>query len=233
MVVTASRGAARTADPAAPVSVVDSSTLALAASPALDDALRATPGFSLFRRTSSRTANPTTQGATLRGFAASGASRALVLADGVALNDPFGGWVYWNRVPQAAIDRVEVVRGAAQRPLRGGRARRRRAGPDGAARWGRDERALGRRRRHQRDGARLHVPGGRRRGAWNGSASGEASRTDGTFVVDDDTRGAADGRAGGDYLPGVVSGGVDGRGCRARAHATAFGESRRTAPSSR
>ena len=29
------------------------------------------------------------------------------------LNDPFGGWVYWSRLPQAAIDRVEIVRGAA------------------------------------------------------------------------------------------------------------------------
>jgi len=35
-----------------------------------------------------------------------------VLADGVPLNDAFGSWVYWNRVPLAAIDRVEVVRGA-------------------------------------------------------------------------------------------------------------------------
>jgi outer membrane receptor protein involved in Fe transport len=30
----------------------------------------------------------------------------------VPLNDPFGSWVYWNRVPEAAIDRVEIVRGA-------------------------------------------------------------------------------------------------------------------------
>ena len=75
--------------------------------------LRQTPGFTLFRRSSSRTANPTTQGVTLRGVSGSGASRTLVLADGVPLNDPFGSWVYWNRVPLAAIDRVEVVRGGA------------------------------------------------------------------------------------------------------------------------
>ena len=50
---------------------------------------------------------------TLRGVSGSGASRTLVLADGVPLNDPFGSWVYWNRVPLAAIDRVEVVRGGA------------------------------------------------------------------------------------------------------------------------
>src|SRR6185295_8079277 len=39
-------------------------------------------------------------------------SRSLVLADGVPLNDAFGGWVYWSKVPQAAIDRVEVQRGS-------------------------------------------------------------------------------------------------------------------------
>ena len=49
---------------------------------------------------------------TLRGVSGSGASRTLVVADGWALNDPFGSWVYWNRIPLAAVDRIEVVRGA-------------------------------------------------------------------------------------------------------------------------
>jgi hypothetical protein len=30
--------------------------------------------------------------------------------NGWALNDPFGSWV-WNRIPLAAVDRIEVVRG--------------------------------------------------------------------------------------------------------------------------
>ena len=67
----------------------------------LDDALRFVPGFTLFRRTGSRVANPTAQGVTLRGLGGSGASRALVLDDGMPMNDPFGGWVYWGRVPRA------------------------------------------------------------------------------------------------------------------------------------
>ena len=95
----------------ASTSVLDAETLLLVPGRALDDALATTPGFSLFRRSSSRVANPTAQGVSLRGLAASGASRALVLADGVPANDPFGGWVYWNRLPGAAIDRVEVARG--------------------------------------------------------------------------------------------------------------------------
>jgi outer membrane cobalamin receptor len=87
--------------------------LSTTAALALDDALRQVPGFSLFRRSGSRTANPTTQGVSLRGVGASGASRALVLEDGIPINDPFGGWVYWGRVPRESVNRVEVVRGGA------------------------------------------------------------------------------------------------------------------------
>jgi outer membrane receptor protein involved in Fe transport len=76
--------------------------------PTVDDALRNVAGFSLFRRSGSRTANPTSQGVSLRGVGASGASRALVLYDEVPLNDPFGGWVYWSRVSPEVISAVEV-----------------------------------------------------------------------------------------------------------------------------
>ncbi len=68
----------------------------LRANPALtlDDLLRQVPGFTLFRR-----------------LGASGPSRALVLEDGVPIADPFGGWVYWDRIPRAELASVEVVRG--------------------------------------------------------------------------------------------------------------------------
>lgn len=76
-----------------------------------DDFLRRLPSFSLFRRTSSLGANPTTQGASLRGIGPSGASRTLVLYDGVPFNDAFGGWVYWSQIDLEAVERIEVVRG--------------------------------------------------------------------------------------------------------------------------
>jgi outer membrane receptor protein involved in Fe transport len=79
----------------------------------LDDRLRMVPGFSLFRRSSSLAAHPTTQGISLRGIGSSGASRTLVLWDGVPLNDPFGGWIYWTRVSPEELGRVEVSRGAS------------------------------------------------------------------------------------------------------------------------
>ncbi len=78
----------------------------------IDGALRSIPGFSLFRRTDSLIANPTAQGVSLRGLGPSGASRTLILLDGVPLNDPFGGWVLWSKVPRESLAGIEVVPGA-------------------------------------------------------------------------------------------------------------------------
>ena len=112
LTVTATRTERRLGETPASVVVLSSEEIAASAAPTVDDALRQMPGFSLFRRSGSRFANPTSQGVSLRGLGASGASRALVLADGIPLNDPFGGWIYWGRVPRASLDRIEVLRGA-------------------------------------------------------------------------------------------------------------------------
>src|SRR5262249_11953721 len=105
--VTPTRTEQRLGDVPASVSVL--TTDATGASPALiaDDFLRQVPSFSLFRRTSGIAAQPTTQGVSLRGIGPSGQSRTLVLLDGIPFNDPFGGWVYWTRVPLASVDRME------------------------------------------------------------------------------------------------------------------------------
>ncbi len=111
--VSVTRTATRIGENAASIAVLRDEDLKSTAAITVDDALRQVPGFSLFRRSGSRTANPTSQGVSLRGLGASGASRAVVLADGVPLNDPFGGWVYWSRVPRNSIQQVEVLRGGA------------------------------------------------------------------------------------------------------------------------
>ena len=111
--VTATRTETRLSDTPSSVVVLSKDTLAATAAATVDDALRQVPGFTLFRRTGSRVANPTSQGVSLRGIGASGASRALVVDDGIPLNDPFGGWVYWGRIPRAALQRVELLRGGA------------------------------------------------------------------------------------------------------------------------
>jgi outer membrane receptor protein involved in Fe transport len=98
-----------------PGSTILLNTTDVVATPALrvDDVLRQVPGFSLFRRSDSRTANASNQGVSLRGLGGTAASRALVLEDGLPLVDEFGGWVYWDRVPRASLASVEVFRGGA------------------------------------------------------------------------------------------------------------------------
>src|SRR6185503_4749013 len=90
---------------------IGSHEIATAGALTIDDVLRQVPGFSLFRRSGGLTTNPTAQGVSLRGVGANGASRALVLLDGVPLNSPFGGWVYWNRVPSVNIENVSIQNG--------------------------------------------------------------------------------------------------------------------------
>ena len=111
--VAANRTGVRVIENATSVTILSAQDLGATAAFRTDDVLRQVPGFSLFRRTTSRTANPTAQGVSLRGLGASGASRALVLSDGFPLNDPFGGWVYWNRAPRVSIGSVEVASGGA------------------------------------------------------------------------------------------------------------------------
>jgi outer membrane cobalamin receptor len=101
------------AETPANVTVLDNAALQQSPGTNLDDRLRDVPGFSLFRRSSSLAANPTTQGVSLRGIGSSGASRTLVLWDGIPANDPFGGWVYWTQFVPGDIARAEISRGAA------------------------------------------------------------------------------------------------------------------------
>lgn len=101
-------------------STVDLSIDQLSLSDRLDDSLEQVPGLSLFRRTVSISSNVTTQGVSLRSIAPSGASRALVMLDGIPLNDPFGGWVVWTALPYEDIGGAAVIRGAGAGPYGAG-----------------------------------------------------------------------------------------------------------------
>jgi len=192
VIVSAARSELRLSE--APVSTVLLSSEDLAASPSVrtDDALREVPGFSLFRRSGSRTANPSTQGVSLRGLGGSATSRALVLADGISLVDPFGGWVYWDRVPRTALSSVEVVRGGASN-LYGSDAM---AGviqllmrqPDPPAFT--LETSYG-----NEDTPQFSLWTGSRAGKWNYSASTEMFRTHGFLLVPVPYRGPIDQKA--------------------------------------
>jgi len=109
--VTPTRGEQRAGDVPASITVLGGDLIRHAAAATADDLLRQVPTFSLFRRSSSLASHPTTQGVSLRGIGPSGVSRTLVLLDDVPLNDPFGGWVYWSRVPLESAERIEVAEG--------------------------------------------------------------------------------------------------------------------------
>ncbi|MDQ3652851.1 MAG: TonB-dependent receptor [Acidobacteriota bacterium] len=195
--VTATRTETRLSDTAASVRVLSAANLESTAALTVDDALRQVPGFSLFRRAGSRTANPTAQGVSLRGVGASGASRAVVLADGVPLNDPFGGWVYWGRVPRESVSRVEVLRGGSS-SLYGSAALggvvqllTRPTGDDDDSDALSLELSYGNQRTP--DGSLF---AGTRRGKWGASLAAESFRTDGYILVDERERGRADTPAG-------------------------------------
>ncbi|HEX4036894.1 MAG TPA: TonB-dependent receptor plug domain-containing protein [Acidobacteriaceae bacterium] len=111
VVVTAYRSAVGSSDSAASTRVMNGQQLQRAAPPSLDGKLREIPGFELYRRSSSLVANPTTEGISLRGLGSTAASRSLVVLDDVPLNDPYGGWIHWEELPELAVQSVEIVRG--------------------------------------------------------------------------------------------------------------------------
>ena len=119
--VTATRTEQRVSDTASSLTVLNQEDLATSGALTLDDALGEIPGFMLYRRNGSLTANPTSLGVSLRGVGTSGARRALVISDGIPLADPFGAWVYWDRIPATSVSAVEVVEGGVS-DLYGGNA---------------------------------------------------------------------------------------------------------------
>ncbi|MGL4400204.1 MAG: TonB-dependent receptor, partial [Luteolibacter sp.] len=94
--------------PAAPLAEWNREEIRLAAPRTIDEMLAKEPSFSLYRRQSSISSNPTAAGVSLRNTGATAASRTLVLLDGIPQNDPFGGWVYWARYDAATLDSIRI-----------------------------------------------------------------------------------------------------------------------------
>lgn len=84
------------------------------ASDRLETALSQAAGLQQFRRSDARSANPTSQGVTLRGLAGNASSRALLVLDDVPQADPFGGWISWPGYDALPLGNVRIRRGAGQ-----------------------------------------------------------------------------------------------------------------------
>lgn len=194
----------RLSETPASVIVLSRETLEATAAQTVDDALRQVAGFTLFRRSSSKTTNPTTQGANLRGVSGSGAARTSVLLDGVSLNDAFGGWTYWTRAPKIAVESVEVLRGGAS-SIYGGSAL------SGAVNL------TTRRARNDKPVLRFETSAGTQetfdgslftafgKNGWNASLAAQSFKTGGYIPVSQTERGAADSKADSRFNSGFLT----------------------------
>jgi outer membrane receptor protein involved in Fe transport len=107
IIVTGRGLAQRPGDAAFDVVSIDQDRIKANASGRLESVLGDAAGLQQFRRADSRSANPTSQGISLRGIGGNASSRALLVLDGVPQADPFGGWVAF---PAYATDRLGAVR---------------------------------------------------------------------------------------------------------------------------
>ncbi len=99
---------------------VDRDALVSTASGRLEDALANVAGFQQFRRSDSRSSNPTAQGVTLRALGGNASSRALVLLDGVPMIDPFFGHVPLSALAPERLGTARVTRGGGSGPFGSG-----------------------------------------------------------------------------------------------------------------
>lgn len=121
IIVVTGKGLAETpAAPAYDTVVLDRTELIRAASGRIEDALASIAGFQQFRRSDSRSANPSAQGVTLRALGGNATSRALVLLDGVPMADPFFGYIPLSALAPERLASARVTRGGGSGPFGAG-----------------------------------------------------------------------------------------------------------------
>ncbi len=120
-IVVTGKGLAETpATPAYDVQEIDREEIVTTGSGRLEDALSNVAGFQQFRRSDSRSSNPSAQGVTLRAIGGNATSRAQVLLDGVPLSDPFFGYIPFNAVDPNRLESIRVTRGGGTGPFGAG-----------------------------------------------------------------------------------------------------------------
>lgn len=108
------------ATPAYGTQVLEREQLISTGSGRVEDALASVAGFQQFRRSDSRSSNPSAQGATLRSLGGNATSRALVLLDGVPMADPFFGFIPFSAIAPERLGSVRVTRGGGSGPFGAG-----------------------------------------------------------------------------------------------------------------
>ena len=111
IVVTGKGLAESPATPAYGVQEIGRERLGSSASGRIEDVLSSTAGFQQFRRSDSRSSNPSAQGVTLRALGGNATSRTLVLLDGVPMADPMFGYIPLSAIAPERLASVRVTRG--------------------------------------------------------------------------------------------------------------------------
>ncbi len=111
-IVVTGRGLEATpATPAYGVQEITRDRLTTSASGRIEDVLSSAAGFQQFRRSDSRSSNPSAQGVTLRALGGNATSRTLVLLDGVPMADPLFGYIPLSAIAPERLASVRITRG--------------------------------------------------------------------------------------------------------------------------
>jgi outer membrane receptor protein involved in Fe transport len=102
------------------VTTLDRDLIISSASGRIEDVLLNVAGFQQFRRSDSRSSNPSAQGVTLRALGGNATSRALVLLDGVPIADPFFGYIPLSSIAPESLGQIRVTRGGGSGPFGAG-----------------------------------------------------------------------------------------------------------------
>lgn len=111
IVVTGRGLEASPATPAYDVETIERDRIVASASGRIEDVLSSIAGFQQFRRSDSRSSNPSAQGVTLRALGGNASSRTLVLLDGVPVANPFFGYVPLSALAPDRLGSIRVTRG--------------------------------------------------------------------------------------------------------------------------
>ncbi len=112
VVVRASRTQSKARDLPQSVSIITNAEIMVSPYNNVEDIIRNIPGLYNFRHASLHT-NGIVNPIEMRG---AGKNKVLVLVDGVPQNSNFNNsiaWIAWGHIPKEAIERIEVIRGAA------------------------------------------------------------------------------------------------------------------------
>lgn len=111
IVVTATRAEQTADDVPLHATVISREEIVGAPDDGIADLLRTIPSFNWQGDSNLLTSTPFDGGITFRGLGGQARGRALMMVDGMPINEPFGTWVVMARIPRGTVERVEILPG--------------------------------------------------------------------------------------------------------------------------